>query len=100
MKSTRELLTEESSRKKWIAKFFGNVAAAIVILGGIFTGQGFLGTVMLLLQLMAVMLVFAFCAFLVPGARNHRGRGQASAVISVILWLAAVPLVLVGWATP
>lgn len=100
MESTSELLTEKSSRNKWIAKFFGNVAAAIVIAGGIFTGQGFIGTVMLLLQLMAVMLVLALCAFLVPGARDRRGREQASAVISVILSLAAVPLVFFGWATP
>jgi len=100
MESTSELRTEESSRNKWIAKFTGNVAAAIVILGGIFTGQGFIGTVMLLLQLMAVMLILALCAFLVPGARNRRGREQASAVIGVILCLAAVPLVLVGWAAP
>jgi asparagine N-glycosylation enzyme membrane subunit Stt3 len=100
MESTSELITEESSRNKWIAKFFGNVAAAIVILGGIFTGQGFIGTVMLLFQLMAVMFVLALCAFLVPGARNCPGREQASAVTSVILCLAAVALVFVGRATP
>ena len=99
MESTSEILTEESNRRKWISKFFVNVAAAIVILGGIFTGQGFVGTLMLVLQLMAVMLVLALCAALVPGGRNRRRREQASAVISVILCLAAVPLVLVSWAT-
>lgn len=99
MESTSELLTEKSNRCKWIAKFFGNVAAAIVILGGIFTGQGFIGTVMLVLQLMAVMLVLALCAALVPGGPTRQRREQASAVISVVLCLAAVPLVLIGWAT-
>lgn len=99
MESTLELLTEKSNRRKRIAKFFGNVAAAIVILGGIFTGQGFIGTVMLVLQLMAVMLVLALCAALVPGGRTRQRREQASAVISVVLCLAAVPLVLIGWAT-
>jgi uncharacterized membrane protein len=98
MESTSEVLTEESNRRKWISKFFGNVAAAIVILGGIFTGQGFIGTVMLVLQLMAVVLVLALCAALIPGARNRRRREQKSAVVSVISCVAAVPLVLVGWA--
>ncbi|BDT60476.1 hypothetical protein MasN3_39700 [Massilia varians] len=99
MESASELIKEESNRNKWAAKFFGNVAAAIVILGGIFTGQGFIGTVMLILQLMAVMFVLVLCAAVVPGARNRRRQEQASAVISVIMCLAAVPLVLFRWAT-
>lgn len=98
MKSTPEVHTEEPNRYKWIAKFFGNAAAAIVILGGIFTGQGFMGTVMLVLQLMAVMLILALCAALVSGGRKRGQREQASAVISPLLCLAAVALVAVRWA--
>jgi len=98
MKSTPEVHTEGPNCYKCIAKLFGNVAAAIVILGWIFTGQGFMGTVMLVLQLMAAMLVLALCAALVSGGRKRGLRKQASAVISPLLCLAAVVLVAVHWA--
>jgi hypothetical protein len=87
---------EQPEKRNWASNFFGNVAFAMVIVGGLLTGQGFGGTVILFLELVAVLFALTMCAALVPGALKSEPQEQVTTAIGVLLCIAAVVIVLIG----
>lgn len=91
--------TSKPSRRRrgtWASNFFSNLALVTVLLGGWLTDQGVGGTFVMVLKLGAVLLTMAIASALVPKELRVRAADQISSVIGVLLFLAAIVIVLIA----